>query len=96
VAAKAGDIVALFGNGFGPTSPVVPIGQAFSGSAATTNPVTVSIGGVNVTPSFAGLSGAGLYQINLTIPPGLGTGDVSLSASVGGVQTPVGAVISLQ
>ena len=96
VAAKAGDNIALFGNGFGPTSPVVPIGQAFSGAAATTNPVTISIGGVSVTPLFAGLSGAGLYQINLTVPAGLGKGDVSLSASVGGVQTPVGAVISLQ
>jgi uncharacterized protein (TIGR03437 family) len=51
---------------------------------------------VNVTPLFSGLSGAGLYQLNLTIPPGLGTGDVSLQASVGGVQTPTGVVISLQ
>jgi uncharacterized protein (TIGR03437 family) len=96
VAAKPGDSIAIFGNGFGPTSPVVPIGQPFSGAAATTNPVTVRINNVSVTPSFAGLSGAGLYQINLTIPPGLGTGDLSLQASVGGVQTPAGAVISLQ
>jgi len=96
VAAKAGDNIALFGNGFGPTNPVVPIGEGYSGAAATTNPVTVSIGGVSVTPLFAGLSGAGLYQINLTVPAGLSTGDVSLSASVGGVQTPSGAVISLQ
>jgi uncharacterized protein (TIGR03437 family) len=80
VAAKAGDIVELFGTGFGPT----------------TNPVTIRINNVSVTPSFAGISGAGLYQFNLIIPSGLGTGDVSLQASVGGVQTPVGAVISLQ
>jgi len=96
VAAKAGDSVALFGNGFGPTSPVVAAGQAFSGAAATTNPVTLRINNVSVTPSFAGLSGAGLYQMNLTIPPGLGTGDVSVQATVGGIQTPLGVVISVQ
>jgi uncharacterized protein (TIGR03437 family) len=96
VAAKAGDIVSLFGNGFGPTIPAVPSGQPFSAAAATTNPVTLRINNVTVTPTFAGLSGPGLYQINLTIPAGLGDGDVSLQAMVGGIQTPSGAVISLQ
>jgi uncharacterized protein (TIGR03437 family) len=42
------------------------------------------------------LSGAGLDQINLTVPAGLGTGDVTLRATVGGVETPFVAVISLQ
>jgi len=96
VAAKAGDLIELFGTGFGPTNPAVPAGQAFSGAAPTTNPVTLRINNVNVTPNFVGLSGAGLYQLNLTIPSGLGTGDVSLQASVGGVQTPLGVVVSLQ
>jgi uncharacterized protein (TIGR03437 family) len=95
VAAKAGDIVELFGVGFGPTKTPVPVGAVFSGAAATTNAVTLSINNVNVAPSFAGESSAGLYQINVTIPPGLGTGDVSLQASVGGSQTPI-VVISLQ
>jgi uncharacterized protein (TIGR03437 family) len=51
---------------------------------------------VSVLPSFAGLSGAGLYQINLTVPAGLGTGDVPLVATVDGVQSPASVVISLQ
>jgi len=96
VAAKAGDSVALFGTGFGPTNPVVPVGQAYSGASATINPVTVRINNVSVPTTFAGLSGAGVYQINLTIPSGLGSGDVVLQASVGGVRTPGGVVISLQ
>jgi uncharacterized protein (TIGR03437 family) len=95
VAAKAGNTVELFGVGFGPTTPPVPAGQVFSGAAATTNTVQLSIGGATVTPSFAGLSSAGLYQINLTLPAGLGTGDVPLTATVGGVQTQSGVVISL-
>lgn len=96
VAAKAGDVVELFGVGFGPTNPAVPAGHAFAGAAPTTNPVQLQINGTSVTPFFSGISGAGLYQINLTIPPGLGTGDQPLLATVGGVQTQSFAVLSLQ
>jgi uncharacterized protein (TIGR03437 family) len=96
VAAKSGDSIEIFGSGFGPTNPAVGAGISFSGAAPTTNPVTVRIAGTNVTPAFAGLSGAGLYQFNLTVPSGLGAGDVPLQASVGGSQTPPGVVISLQ
>jgi uncharacterized protein (TIGR03437 family) len=96
VAAKAGDIVELFGTGFGPTNPTVEAGEAFSGAAATTNAVNLLIHNLSVTPMWAGLSGAGLDQINLTVPAGLGTDDVSLVATVGGAQTPPYVVISLQ
>jgi uncharacterized protein (TIGR03437 family) len=96
VAAKSGDIIELFGTGLGPTNPAVSAGQAFSGAAPTTNTVNLSINNMSVPQSFAGLSGAGLYQINLTIPAGLGTGDVSLVAAVRGVTTQSGVVISLQ
>ena len=96
VAAKAGDVVELFGIGFGPTNPAVPAGHVFSGAATTKNAVQVQIGSTNVNPSFTGISGAGLYQINLTIPPGLGTGDKALLATVAGVQTQSTVVISLQ
>jgi uncharacterized protein (TIGR03437 family) len=96
VAAKAGDVVELYATGFGPTNPAVPSGHAFSGAAWAVDAVNVKIGDWNVTPSFAGLSGAGLVQINLTIPGGLGTGDVPLVATVGGSQTPSTVVIALQ
>ena len=96
VAAKAGDSVVLFGVGFGPTTQTVPAGQVYSGATATTNPVKLLLNNASVTPSFAGLSSAGLYQINLTVPAGLGTGDVPLVAMVGGVQTQTGVAMSLQ
>lgn len=96
VPAKAGDTVELFGVGFGPTNPAVPAGQPFSGAASTVNPVTILMNGTAVTPAFAGLTQAGLFQINLTIPAGLGTGDVPLVGMVGGAQTPASVVISLQ
>jgi uncharacterized protein (TIGR03437 family) len=95
VAATAGDTVEIFGVGFGPTNPAVPAGQAFSSSAPAVNPVQMMINGTSLTPAFAGLTGAGLFQFNLTLPVGLGTGDVPLVGLVGGVQTPSGVVISL-
>jgi uncharacterized protein (TIGR03437 family) len=96
VAAKPGDNIELFALGLGPTLPFVPAGAAFSGAAPTANPVTLFIDNVNVTPSFTGISSAGLYQINLTVPTGLGTGDLPLVAAVGGLQTPSNVFISLQ
>jgi uncharacterized protein (TIGR03437 family) len=96
VAAKAGDSVELFAVGLGPTNPPIQAGQPFSGAAPTTNPVNLMINSMSVAPSFAGFSSSLVYQINLTIPASLGTGDVPLVAAVGGSQTPSGVVISLQ
>ncbi len=98
VAAKAGDTVELFGVGFGPTNPLVPAGAPYSGAAPIlpSNNLQMIIGGATVATAFAGETGAGLYQFNITLPAGLGTGDVSLQAIVGGVQTPANVVISLQ
>jgi trimeric autotransporter adhesin len=96
IAAKPGDRIQLYAVGLGPTNPTVASGKPFAGAAPTTTSVIVLINGVSVTPSFAGLSGAGLYQINLTIPAGLGTGDVPLATLVSGVQTQPGVVISVQ
>lgn len=70
VAAKPGDVILLFGTGFGPTTPPVAPGRVVSGAFPLTNPsgLQLRIGGMNVTPSFAGLSAAGLYQFNVIIP----------------------------
>jgi uncharacterized protein (TIGR03437 family) len=95
VAAQAGDVVELFAVGFGPTTPAVPAGQAFSGAAPTNDRVRLYINDVAVKTIFAGLSSAGLYQINLIVPSGLGQGDVPIQAGVGGMQTQAGALFSL-
>lgn len=62
--AKKGEVVVLYGVGFGPTNPAVPAGVAFSGAAPVVQnfPVQVQIGGTTITPAFVGLIGAGLYQ----------------------------------
>jgi uncharacterized protein (TIGR03437 family) len=100
-AAKAGDTITIFGVGFGQTSPPFPAGQPFPANPALytipqSSNLSVTINGTPVPVGFAGLTLPGLFQFNVTIPSGLGTGDVPLSAIVGGVQTQPGVVISVQ
>ena len=93
--ARAGDSVVLFGIGFGPTTPFVPAGHVYSGAAPTTDTLHLYIGNAIVNTMFVGLSSAGLYQINLKIPAGLGKGDIPLHAIIGGAQTPADVFIPL-
>jgi uncharacterized protein (TIGR03437 family) len=100
--AKPGDIVSLFGTGFGDTSPFVPAGQLDSGIASLTNPIEVTIGGAQLAPSdvlYAGLSPgsiSGLYQFNVRIPAGTPSGNIPVTISIGGVETQAGATIPIQ
>jgi len=90
--AKAGDTLTLWAIGLGPTSPFVATGQAAPSSeplARLTTRPTVNfgggIGGTIVNPLFAGLapSFAGLYQVNVTIPPDVPRGLVYVTLDFG-------------
>ena len=95
--AKPGEIVILWGTGFGPADPPVPSGQMFSGANALANPVTATVGGQPAPVLFAGVVGAGLVQINVQVPTGIGNGDAPVLLSVGGVSTQTaGNLISIQ
>jgi uncharacterized protein (TIGR03437 family) len=94
--AKAGETLLLFGVGFGPTNPPVQAGQLFSGSAPSVTTPQITIGGVAANVAFAGIVEAGLFQFNVTVPQGAGTGDQVLAASVNGVPAPTGVFITLQ
>ncbi len=93
--AKPGDVLELYGTGFGPTTPAVVPGVVFQGAAATNNTVTVTIGGLPAAVSFAGLAGAGLYQINMTVP-NLPNGDYAVAAQVAGLSTQSGVLLKVQ
>jgi uncharacterized protein (TIGR03437 family) len=86
--AAPGETILLYGTGFGPTTPAIVNGQIQSGTAITNNAVTIQIGGVNVTPSFAGLSATGEYQFNVQVPASAANGDIAVVATVGGVSSP--------
>jgi uncharacterized protein (TIGR03437 family) len=94
--AAPGETIAMYGVGFGPTNPAQPTGQEPTTAPPLANSVTMTIGGVAVTPSFAGLSGSGLYQFNVTVPASLSTGDAAVSATIGGVTTQTGVLVSVQ
>jgi uncharacterized protein (TIGR03437 family) len=101
-AAQPGQIISLFGTGFGSTSPSVPAGQLDSGIANLTNPITVTIGTVTLSSGdvlYAGLapgSISGLYQINVRIPASTPAGDIPVTITIGGIQTQSGATIPVQ
>ena len=96
VAAQPGDNVEIFGFGFGPTTPAVLAGKPFSGSAPIDSNLNLSVGDIPVRPTFAGISSAGLYQINFVVPIGLPSGDVPIFATIGGMQTQSGVSFPVQ
>jgi uncharacterized protein (TIGR03437 family) len=66
--ARPGEIIALFGTGFGPTVANIPAGIVPATVSPLSNPITVRIGGARANVQFAGLVGAGLNQINVQVP----------------------------
>ena len=85
--AKPGEVIILWGTGFGPANPPVPAGQVFSGANMLANVVTATIGGQTAPVDFAGVVGAGLVQINVHVPSSINNGDTPVVATVGGVST---------
>jgi uncharacterized protein (TIGR03437 family) len=84
------DYIDIFATGLGPVTnqPATGAPAPSSPLAYTTNTVTVSIGGVPATPTFAGLAPGwvGLCQVNVQVPANAPAGDaVPVSLSVGGV-----------
>lgn len=86
--AAADNVLTIYAIGMGPTNPAVATGAPAPSTgtlAQLTVTPTINFGGsiapVFATPSFAGLSPtyAGLYQINVTIPPNTPTGVTALS-----------------
>lgn len=86
VAARPGETIMLYGTGFGPTLPVTLPNQVIAEPVSTANPVKVQIHNQQATVSFAGLTSAGLYQLNVVVPD-LEDGDYPVTAEVGGVRT---------
>jgi uncharacterized protein (TIGR03437 family) len=92
---KAGEVLVLYGVGFGATNPPVTPGQAFSGIANSVTLPVVKIGGVTAQVNFGGIVQAGLFQFNVLVPSA-GTGDQLLTATVNGASTPANVYITLQ
>jgi uncharacterized protein (TIGR03437 family) len=93
--AQPGETILLYGVGFGPADPPQPSGQLVTTAAPLANGVQVTIGGQTASVAFAGLTGSGLYQFNVTVP-NLANGDAAVVASIGGVATQTGVAVTVQ
>lgn len=105
VPAKPGDVLILWGTGFGATSPitlpgvVTPSDKVYS----TSTPVTVTINNVPATVYGSALTpgDAGLYQVAIQVPPSLANGDWPIVATVGSAallnltSSPAGAILTV-
>ncbi len=99
VAAKPGDVLILWGTGFGPTTPPVAAGiQVPSDKVYNASPVTVKLGTANVQVFGTALSPgfAGLYQVAIQVPAPLADGDYALTATVSGASSPSGVILSVK
>jgi len=90
---RPGDVLEIFATGLGPTTPAVAPGLVFLGANPTVTLPTVGIGSASAAVSYCGLIGAGLYQINLTVPASLGAGTYSVVVTQSGVSSPATAVL---
>ena len=95
--AQPGEVVLLYGTGFGPTDPPSPTGQQVSTAVPLpANSVQITIGGAAANVIFAGLTESGLYQFDVTVPSGLPSGGAAVVAAIGGLQTQTGVSIAIQ
>jgi uncharacterized protein (TIGR03437 family) len=87
VPAKPGETIQLFGTGFGPTTPGVTAGTVVSAPMQTASAVTVQIDATAADVTYAGMTSAGLYQINVMVPATLADGEYPVTAEIAGVRT---------
>ena len=99
VAAKPGDVLILWGTGFGPTMPAAPVGVSVpaSGGFSTASAPTVTINNTPAVVYGAALApgSAGLYQIAIQVPTTLADGDWPIQATIGSVASPAGNILSV-
>jgi uncharacterized protein (TIGR03437 family) len=98
VAAQPGDVLILWGTGFGPTDPTTPAGVVVNSAATAQTLPAVTVGGVAVNVIGTALSpgSAGLYQVAIQLPASLPAGDVTVQASSGGLQSPSNVKINVR
>jgi uncharacterized protein (TIGR03437 family) len=100
VSAAPGDVIILWGTGFGPTSPPAPAGQETPSTTTlnTANTVSVTVGGKPAIVYGAALAPgyAGLYQVAIQIPLSLANGDYPVVATINRAQSPSTTLITVQ
>jgi uncharacterized protein (TIGR03437 family) len=94
--AQPGETILLYATGFGPANPATPTGQLVAAPVVLANQVTITIGGLPSSVSYAGLVGPGTYQLNVVVPPNLPNGDALVDATVQGASSQGGISVTVQ
>jgi uncharacterized protein (TIGR03437 family) len=85
--AKPGDIITLYGVGFGPVTPNIPAGTVVQPGQTNTLPsFQISIGGMPAAIMYAGLApnAVGLYQFNVLVPSAGASDTAAVTFSING------------
>jgi uncharacterized protein (TIGR03437 family) len=96
--AKPGEVVILYSTGLGPTTPPTPSGQVVSKAAQIQDlsALAITVGGQTAHIEYAGITMAGVWQINVQIPDNLPDGDAVVKAQIGGQSTQSNAFITVR
>jgi uncharacterized protein (TIGR03437 family) len=94
-AAKPGETVVLYANGFGLTSASIVSGSETQSGTLPTLPA-IAIGGVTAMVSYAGLVAPGEFQFNVVVPGSLANGDQPITATYSGLTTQAGTLITVR
>ena len=85
--AQNGEIITLWGTGFGQTAPTVSDVNSVFAPQVLANSVAVYVGGQLVQVLWAGMVGTGLDQFNIQLPDNLTSGDIPISIKIAGTET---------
>ncbi|MDQ2901341.1 MAG: serine hydrolase [Acidobacteriota bacterium] len=89
-AATPGDTISIYATGLGASQA----GTIIS-SPVTLNGVTAQFGTTNATVTYAGLTGAGLFQVNVVVP-NVADGDQAVTLKVGTASTQAGVIVPVK
>jgi uncharacterized protein (TIGR03437 family) len=94
--ARRGELITLWGTGFGRTNPPIPAGMIVSTPAQLLAQPIVTIGGATAEVLFAGLTIPGVYQFNVRVPQGIPDGDLPVVVQLEGTTTQANARLTVQ
>ena len=88
--ASPGETIVLYGTGFGSTGMAGSIGELARQAMPLATLPSVSIGGTAAKVEYAGIpeGGAGLYQINVSVPESAADGDLQVTVDYGEAEAP--------
>uniref|UniRef100_Q02AE4 IPT/TIG domain-containing protein n=1 Tax=Solibacter usitatus (strain Ellin6076) TaxID=234267 RepID=Q02AE4_SOLUE len=95
--AKPGEIIQIYGTGFGATQPAISATALVPAPLPIANPqdLRIRIGGQDATVAYAGLISPGLYQVNVVVPQ-LADGDYAVIAELRGLLTSPNVMLTVQ